>query len=182
MGGGFGRVHEWKERSVDSGKEDIGAPADSVDHDGRDHDDDKVEKPIRDGRDGVGLPAGAEGIDFRGVQLRVISAGVICGGEREVRTHGSGSQVAPKDAIYKNRPAAAPLAAPCVPGMRQQNVIVIAVICPIVPSRNSLRRPARSMMNQEVVAKMAYTTMLTPPMIKLMSRVWPIDSWNRIGK
>lgn len=63
-------MHERQEGRVDGRKEDVGAPADPVDHDRRDHDDDKVEEPVCDGRDGVGLPAGAQGVDFRRVQLR----------------------------------------------------------------------------------------------------------------
>lgn len=41
-------VHEWEKRGIDSGEKYVGAPADTVNHDGRDHDDDEVEEPVRD--------------------------------------------------------------------------------------------------------------------------------------
>lgn len=84
--------------------------------------------------------------------------------------------------MYINRPAAAPLAAPCVPGIKQANVMIMLAICPTVPHRNIFRLPALSIMNQEVVAKAEYTIIFTPPMIKLMWRVCPIDFSKRMGK
>lgn len=64
-----GMVHEWEKRGIDGGEKDVGTPADTVDHDRRDHNDDEVEEPVRDCRYCVSLPTGAEGINFRGVQL-----------------------------------------------------------------------------------------------------------------
>src|SRR5262249_45212101 len=97
-------------------------------------------------------------------------------------SHGSGSQVAPKNAIYRNNPAAAPLAAVGDPGIRQANVMSMLVIWPTVPHRKSCLRPAFSMMNHDVVAKMEYTIMFTPPIMSDIWRDWPIESSKRIGK
>jgi hypothetical protein len=51
-----------------------------------------------------------------------------------------------------------------------------------VPIRNSLRRPIRSITNQDVVAKIAYTTMFTPPNSRAKLCVVPSASWNKTGK
>lgn len=71
-----------------------------------------------------------------------------------IHTQGSGNHVAPKLAMYVNKPTAAPLAAASVPGMRQLKTSTILNPWPTVPQRKSLRLPARSMMNQLTVAKM----------------------------
>ena len=52
-------------------------------------------------------------------------------------------------------PTAAPLAAVGVPGIRQANVRTMDSIWPMVDQMKMLRRPARSIMNQETVAKQA---------------------------
>ena len=71
-----------------------------------------------------------------------------------LHTHGSGSQVAPKEAIYVKSPTAAPFAAVGVPGIKHENVRTIDRPWPTVPQRKSFRLPALSMMNQLTVAKM----------------------------
>lgn len=56
--------------------------------------------------------------------------------------------------MYVNSPTAAPLADCRSPGIRQAKVMIMDVIWPTVPHRNSFLRPTRSMMNHETVAKM----------------------------
>jgi hypothetical protein len=54
---------------------------------------------------------------------------------------------------------------------------------PTVPQRKSFRLPTRSMMNHEVVAKMAYTIMLTPPSSSArFSSPVTIEFLKRMGK
>ena len=76
-------------------------------------------------------------------------------GQGRGHTQGSGNHVAPKLAMYVNSPTAAPFAAAGVPGIKQANTITMLRPWPTVPHRKSFRRPARSMMNQLTVAKMA---------------------------
>lgn len=83
---------------------------------------------------------------FALVLIGLISAGY---------NQGRGSHVLPNEAMKRNRPTAAPLALLGVSTIRQENVISIDRLCPTVPHKKSLRRPARSMMNQETVAKIA---------------------------
>lgn len=70
-------------------------------------------------------------------------------------TQGSGSQLAPKLAMYVKSPTAAPLAAAGVPGIKHEKTRTILRHWPTVPQRKSFRRPTRSMMNQDTVAEMA---------------------------
>lgn len=83
---------------------------------------------------------------FPRVLIGLISAGY---------NHGSGSHVAAKEAMYVNNPTAAPFAALFVPGIKAAKTRTMDNPCPRVPAMNSLRRPARSMMNHDVVAKAA---------------------------
>lgn len=65
---GVEEIDDGDEARVDDGEEEVGAPADVGDHDGRDHDDQEVEEPVRDGRGGVGVGARAQRVDLRGVE------------------------------------------------------------------------------------------------------------------
>lgn len=73
-------------------------------------------------------------------------------------SQGSGSQVAPKNAMYKKRPKAAPcdgavLAGSIYCGIKQAKVMTIDKHWPIVPARKSLRRPTCSISHQDEAAK-----------------------------
>lgn len=65
---GVKEVHGGNEDGVHHSKEQVGAPVDVLDHDGCDHDDGKVEQPVRAGRHGVGLGTGADGRHLGRVQ------------------------------------------------------------------------------------------------------------------
>lgn len=65
---GVEEVHDREEDGVHGGEEEIGAPADGIDHDGRDHDDGKVEEPVGAGRDGVGLGTSSSRRELGGVE------------------------------------------------------------------------------------------------------------------
>ena len=101
--------------------------------------------------------AGFDGVDFGWVEL------CLCGlisftnsfVTLEILTQGSGNQLAPKLAMYVKSPTAAPLAAAVVPGIKHEKTRTMLKHWPTVPHRNSFRRPTRSMMNQDTVAKIA---------------------------
>lgn len=97
-------------------------------------------------------------------------------------TQGRGSQVAPKLAMKRKSPVAAPLAAAVVPGIKHAKTTTILRHCPTVPQRKSFLRPTLSMINQLTVAKIAYTIMFTPPNKRLILCVWWILCSNRMGK
>lgn len=65
---GVPEVQDGQEQGVQSGEEQVSSPADRVDQDGRDHDDEEVPGPVGHGRGGVGLRAGLEGVDLGRVQ------------------------------------------------------------------------------------------------------------------
>lgn len=65
---GVEEVDDGKEATVHDGEEEIGSPANLVDHDGRDHDDEEVEHPVGAGGDGVSLSTGADGVNLGGVE------------------------------------------------------------------------------------------------------------------
>ena len=62
------KVDDRDEARVDDGKEEVCAPRDVGNHNRRDHDDEEIEQPVRASRHRVGAGAGAERVDFRGVQ------------------------------------------------------------------------------------------------------------------
>lgn len=61
-------VKDGEECGVGAAEEEIGSPVDVGDHDGNDHDDDKVEQPVGAGGCSVGLATGLEGVDLSGIQ------------------------------------------------------------------------------------------------------------------
>ena len=73
---GVPEVDDWQEGGVEEGEEEVGAPVDVVDEDGRDHHDQEVEEPVAAGGEGVGFRARFEGVDFGGVELLLGGFGV----------------------------------------------------------------------------------------------------------
>jgi hypothetical protein len=61
-------VDEGEEPGIDAREHEVRAPADVVNHDGRDHDDHEVEKPIRACRHGIGFCARLDRVDLGGIQ------------------------------------------------------------------------------------------------------------------
>ena len=78
---GVEEVQDGEEASVDDGKEQVGSPANAVNHDGRDHDDEEVEEPVGARRDGVGLCASLDGADLGRVEPRERQPGRSKGGD-----------------------------------------------------------------------------------------------------
>lgn len=81
---GVEEVDDGEEAGVDDGEEEVRAPADAADHDGRDHDDQEVEEPIAAGRERVGFGARFDRVDLGGVELSgegaLVRAGMWGGG------------------------------------------------------------------------------------------------------
>lgn len=65
---GVEEVDDGNERAVHAGEEEVSSPADLVNHDRGNHDDEEVEHPVGAGRDGVGLSTGADGVDLGGIE------------------------------------------------------------------------------------------------------------------
>lgn len=65
---GVPEVQDGQEEGVQRGEEQVSSPANRVDQDGRDHDDEEVPDPVGHGRGGVGLRAGLERVDLGRVQ------------------------------------------------------------------------------------------------------------------
>lgn len=88
--GGFGveEVDDGDEDCVKSTEEEVGAPADLVDENGRDHDDEEVPEPVLDGGGSVGLSAGLERVDFSRVQPGEREPGSAEEGDVEEQTEG----------------------------------------------------------------------------------------------
>lgn len=68
--GGFGveEPDDGDEDSVPGSKEQVGTPANTVNHHRGDHDDSKVEQPVVAGRNSIGLGSGLEGRKFGGIE------------------------------------------------------------------------------------------------------------------
>lgn len=67
---GVEEIDDGEEGRVDDSEDEIRRPADVAQHDGRDHDDEEVEEPVRARGDGVGLGARLDRVDFGRVQPR----------------------------------------------------------------------------------------------------------------
>lgn len=65
---GVEEVDDGNEGGVHAGEEEVSSPANLVDHDGSDHDDEEVEHPVGAGRHGVGLSTSADGVDLGGIE------------------------------------------------------------------------------------------------------------------
>lgn len=120
---GRGRDH-LQGNTVLNGEDEECPGTDGSGHSRKDLDDQEIEQPVAHGTDGVSLSTDRLGVELGGVQPRELlssNVSVMCDVE-DVRLL-TGSQVAPKKAMKKYRPKAAPFDALAVFGNRHAQVM-----------------------------------------------------------